>query len=224
MNEIPDGWITTVLSEIALIQMGQSPDSSSYNNTGDGLPFFQGKAEFGKMFPTTRKWCSEPKKIADAGDILLSVRAPVGPTNLAVDRCCVGRGLAAIQAFSPIDQKYLLYYFRNIEGWLSKQGTGTTFSAIGGDFTRGLQVPLAPLNEQKRIADKLDRLLAKVDNCRERLDRIPLILKSFRRSVLAAATSRQLTEDWRETTEVNSSYIVSLRDVATSFSYGSSAK
>jgi type I restriction enzyme, S subunit len=197
MSELPSTWIYVALSEMSSIQMGQSPDSSSYNTTGDGLPFFQGKTEFGKLFPTTRKWCSEPKKIAELNDILLSVRAPVGPTNLAIERCCVGRGLAAIQSYAPNNQKYLLYYFRNIEGWLSKQGTGTTFSAISGDFIRGLQVPIAPLNEQKRIADKLDRLLAKVDNCRERLDQIPLIIKRFRQSVLTVATSGKLTEDWR---------------------------
>jgi type I restriction enzyme, S subunit len=198
MSDHPNTWISAALSEIASIQMGQSPDSSSYNNTGNGLPFFQGKTEFGKLFPTTQKWCSEPKKIADSNDILLSVRAPVGPTNLAIERCCIGRGLAAIQAFAPNDQKYLLYYFRNIEGWLTKQGTGTTFSAISGDFIRGLQVPIAPLNEQKRIAEKLDRLLAKVDNCRERLDRIPLILKGFRQSILTAAISGELTANWRD--------------------------
>jgi type I restriction enzyme, S subunit len=178
MNHHPDRFISASLSEIAAIQMGKSPDSSNYNDKGEGLPFFQGKAEFGKLFPTVRKWCTDPKKIAEAGDILLSVRAPVGPTNLATDRSCIGRGLAAIQAYDPFYQKYLLYYFRNIQTWLAEQGTGTIFAAIGGDFIRKLEFPLAPLNEQKRIADKLDRLLAKVDACRERCDRIPLILNA----------------------------------------------
>jgi type I restriction enzyme, S subunit len=100
MSNSPDGWIDVVLSDIAFIQMGQSPDSSTYNEKGVGLPFFQGKAEFGKLFPTVRKWCSEPKKVAEAGDILLSVRAPVGPTNIAAERCCIGRGLTAIQAIT----------------------------------------------------------------------------------------------------------------------------
>jgi len=89
MSSFPDRWIPTSLSEIAFIQMGQSPDSRSYNDRGEGLPFFQGKAEFGKLFPKVRKWCTEPKKVADAGDILLSVRAPVGPTNLAAEQCCI---------------------------------------------------------------------------------------------------------------------------------------
>lgn len=198
MSRFPESWLATSLSEIAFIQMGQSPDSRSYNNRGEGLPFFQGKAEFGKLFPTIRKWCTDPKKIANKGDILLSVRAPVGPTNFAPEQCCIGRGLASIQAYNPFEQQYLLHYFRNIEPWLAQQGTGTTFAAISGNFIRALEIPLAPLNEQKRIADKLDRLLARVDACREKCDRIPLILKRFRQSVLAAATSGELTEDWRE--------------------------
>lgn len=178
--------------------MGQSPSSASYNDRREGLPFFQGKAEFGSLYPTVRKWCSEPLRIAKAGDILLSVRAPVGPTNLAAEDCCIGRGLAAIRAREPFDQKYILHFFRNIQTWLTAQGTGTTFAAISGDFVRQIEVAIAPLPEQKRIADKLDALLARVDACRERLDRVPTILKRFRQSVLAAATTGELTREWRE--------------------------
>lgn len=195
MSNIPDGWICTLLSEIAIIQMGQSPNSRSYNDRGEGLPFFQGKADFGKLFPTVRKWCTEPERVAEEGDILLSVRAPVGPTNLAAERCCIGRGLAAIQAIPPFNQKYLLHYFRHIESWLSQQGTGTTFAGIGSKVIQDLEIPVAPLNEQKGIADKLDSLLARVDACRDRLDRVPRILESFRQSVLTTAFSGQLTED-----------------------------
>jgi type I restriction enzyme, S subunit len=198
VSDLPENWIEVPLPEISTIEMGQSPDSSTYNNQGKGLPFFQGKAEFGKLYPTVRKWCSQPKKIAEAGDILLSVRAPVGPTNLALEKCCIGRGLAAIRAKEQVSQKYLLHYFRNIEPWLTQQGTGSTFTAISGGFIRELQIPLAPLNEQKRIAEKLDSLLARVDSCQTHLERVPQILKRFRQSVLAAATSGRLTEDWRE--------------------------
>jgi len=84
-----------------------------------------------------------------------------------------------------------------MESWLSEQGTGTTFAAVSGQFLRSIDVVLAPLNEQKRIADKLDAVLARVDTCRDRLVRIPAILKRFRQSVLAAATSGKLADDWR---------------------------
>ena len=198
MSELPVSWVTAPLGDIADVQMGQSPDSSTYNDRREGLPFFQGKAEFGALYPTARKWCSEPLKIAKSGDILLSVRAPVGPTNIAAEDCCIGRGLAALRVRQPLQQKYLLYFFRNIQPWLAAQGTGTTFAAISGGFVRELDVVVAPPPEQKRIADKLDALLARVDACRTRLDRVPGILKRFRQSVLAAATSGDLTREWRK--------------------------
>lgn len=198
MNSLPESWSLTPLSEISNVKMGQSPDSSSYNEKGEGLPFFQGKAEFGRVYPTVTRWTTNPLRIAEANDILLSVRAPVGPTNLAAERCCIGRGLAAIRADTPLSQKYLFYYFRNIEPWLAQQGTGSTFAGINSHFIRELEVPVAPLNEQKQIVEKLDALLARLDACQTRLDRVRLILDRFRQAVLIAATSGTLTENWRE--------------------------
>jgi type I restriction enzyme, S subunit len=199
MSELPNHWVNTVLSEIASVQMGQSPDSRSYNDKGEGLPFFQGKAEFGKLFPTVRKWCTEPKKIAEEEDILLSVRAPVGPTNLAMEKCCVGRGLASIRATPPFHQKYLLHYLRSIESWLSKQGTGTTFASIDGDFIRNLPVPVAPLKEQRQIAHKLDILIAEVQSCCDLLEQVLISIRDFHNSVITAAIKGDLTTDWMYT-------------------------
>lgn len=88
-----------VLSDVAKIIMGQSPPSSTYNSTGKGLPFFQGKTDFGEMYPTPRVYCTEPNRIAEPGDILITVRAPVGPTNINFVQSCIGRGLAAIRVF-----------------------------------------------------------------------------------------------------------------------------
>lgn len=197
MSELPKGWLNTPLPEIAGITMGQSPDSSDCNDIGIGMPFFQGKAEFQKLYPEVRKYCTKPKKIAKKDDVLLSVRAPVGPTNLAESECVIGRGLAAINSHE-LAHKYLLYYFRYIEPWLSEQGTGSTFKAIGGQFLKELSVKLAPQAEQTRIVEKLDEVLAQVDTIKARLDGIPAILKRFRQSVLAAAVSGRLTEEWRK--------------------------
>lgn len=206
MKELPSPWIVGLLADIAHVEMGQSPDSRFYNEHGEGLPFFQGKAEFGSLYPTVRKWCSQPTKVAEAGDILLSVRAPVGPTNLANQQCCIGRGLSAIRVTAPFSQKYLLHYFRHIEPWLAAQGTGSTFTSVSGGFLRELEVPLAPLSEQKRITDKLDTILSRVDACRKHLDRIPTILKRFRQALLAAATSGILTKEWRAEREIDASW------------------
>src|SRR5688572_27321929 len=108
-QQLPKGWVSARLSEIAGIVMGQSPPSSTYNTRSEGLPFFQGKAEFGDLYPEARVWCSAPSKVAEKNDILLSVRAPVGPTNLAPAKSCIGRGLSAIHPESGINLKYLLH-------------------------------------------------------------------------------------------------------------------
>ena len=81
-NDLPSGWQKATLAEVAEIIMGQSPSSQYYNSDGVGLPFFQGKAEFGELYPRPAKWCSKPNKVAQKDDVLMSVRAPVGPTNL----------------------------------------------------------------------------------------------------------------------------------------------
>ncbi len=196
-TELPSGWAKTTLSDSVKIVMGQSPPSSTYNKRGDGLPFFQGKSEFGDVYPTATKFCKDPKKIANPGDILISVRAPVGPTNICRETSCIGRGLASLEAECGISSKYLFFFMRNIEPWLSKEGTGSTFNAISRRNLDELVFLIAPTSEQHRIVAKLEKLLAKVDNCKERLEKIPIILKRFRQSVLAAACSGVLTADWR---------------------------
>jgi type I restriction enzyme S subunit len=144
------------LSEITEIIMGQSPPGNTYNEMGTGLPFFQGKAEFGEISPTPKKWCSAPKKLAEPGDILISVRAPVGPTNLAVAQCCIGRGLAAIRADKcKLNPDYLRFFLRHTEPILASMGQGSTFTAIGRAELASLSVPLPSLNEQGRIVDIL---------------------------------------------------------------------
>lgn len=197
MELLPFGWKRVLLGHVAEIIMGQSPPSCTYNTQNRGLPFFQGKAEFGNYTPTAVKYCSLPQKIAEKDDVLVSVRAPVGPTNLCMERSCIGRGLAAIRSNGTAHSKYVLYYIRSIEPWLSEQGTGSTFSAISRKHIEQISIPLAPLNEQHRIAAKLEELLAKVEKCKERLERIPAILKRFRHSILAAAYAGRLTETWR---------------------------
>lgn len=212
---IPDSWKLSKLPDIAEINMGQSPSSSDVNEHGEGMIFFQGKAEFGKLYPIPRKYCTKPTKTASAGNILLSVRAPVGPTNIATQTTAIGRGLAAISAYDGLtDPKYLLYYFRYIEPWLSTQGTGSTFKAISGAFIKELVAPTPSFYEQKIIVKKLDTLLAQVDSTKARLEQIPQILKRFRQVVLAAIVNGKLstnTEQWK---------VYSLKNLCVSISDG----
>lgn len=154
-----NNWSTKKLGEVADVIMGQSPPSSSYNERGEGLPFFQGKAEFGEIYPIPVKYCSSPNRIAEANDILISVRAPVGNINIAKEKSCVGRGLGALRAKKNIlNQMFLFYFMKKNENNWAKLSTGSTFSAIKGSSLRNFEIPLLPLATQKQIVDRLDKI------------------------------------------------------------------
>ena len=146
------------LKEVADIIMGQSPASSTYNDEGKGLPFYQGKAEFGVRHPIVKKWCSAPLKIADQGDILLSVRAPVGPTNICNVKSCIGRVLAAIRCKkNKADHLFIWFYLRSIEKRIASKGVGSTFTAIGREEISKIQVPSVNYSVQRKIASILEK-------------------------------------------------------------------
>lgn len=175
------------LKDCATIIAGQSPQSKYYNTTGEGLPFFQGKADFGELHPTVRVYCSKPTKIAEKDDILLSVRAPVGPTNLSPGKVCIGRGLTAIRPDDSLDLKYLLNYFRYFEIQLASQGTGTTFKAITQAVVKNLEIPIPPKDEQRRIVSRIEELFSKLDKGVETLQTIKQQLAVYRQAVLKEA-------------------------------------
>ncbi|HZK97890.1 MAG TPA: restriction endonuclease subunit S [Prolixibacteraceae bacterium] len=144
------------ISDVCEVIAGQSPPSSTYNTTGMGIPFFQGKTDFGYLYPTVKNWCNAPQKIALPNDILISVRAPVGPTNINYEKSCIGRGLSAIRCSEKIDTKFLLYYLRSIETKIAENANGSTFSAITQKDLLKIQIPLIPLSTQKKISAILD--------------------------------------------------------------------
>jgi type I restriction enzyme S subunit len=183
-------WKIEKLGTACEIIMGQSPSSDTYNTEEIGLPFFQGKAEFTQLHPIVEKWCSKPNKIAEPNDILLSVRAPVGATNIANQKCCIGRGLAAVRY--P-NYKYLFYFLRSIAIELDKKGTGTTFKAISGDTLRNTQFPNPTEQQQQAIVSKLEELFSKLDNGVESLKTLQHQLKVYRQAVLKWAFEGRLT-------------------------------
>ena len=97
LGDIPDGWEWKTLKDCFHLTMGQSPPGRTYNDHGEGLPFFQGSTDFGPRFPTSRRYCSAPSRIAQRDDTLVSVRAPIGDINMAWEKCCIGRGVAALR-------------------------------------------------------------------------------------------------------------------------------
>ena len=139
-REIPEGWEVGILSDIANITMGQSPEGSSYNEDGKGSIFYQGSTDFGIRFPTVRMYTTEPTRFAKKGDILMSVRAPVGAVNIANTDCCIGRGLAALN--SKIGSITYLWYLMDVfkHTFENKNAAGTTFGSITKDELFNLPV------------------------------------------------------------------------------------
>jgi type I restriction enzyme S subunit len=189
-KDIPKHWQIKKLGEVCEVIMGQSPPSETYNTNGNGLPFFQGKAEFTDMYPVAEKWCSIPNKLAEPYDILLSVRAPVGSVNISNQKCCIGRGLAAIRYSN---YKYIYFFLKNIEKELDKKGTGTTFKAISGETIRNTFIPLPPLPEQLTIVSRIEELLSDLENGKQQLLTAQQQLKVYRQSLLKAAFEGKLT-------------------------------
>ena len=147
------------LTEYCTLNMGQSPDSKTYNTHGKGLPFYQGNADFGETHPITRVWCSAPVKVAEDGDILISVRAPIGAMNMAVERCCIGRGLAALTPIRNKCSKQFLYYaLQSKVDSLIAQGTGSTFKAISKKVLEATCIPAYSTIEQEQIAETIGRV------------------------------------------------------------------
>lgn len=165
MNLRKDKWEQKTLGEISTIIMGQSPPSTTYNEMGEGLPFFQGKTEFTEKHPVAVKWCTKPNKIAEPNDILITVRAPVGATNIASQKCCIGRGIAVIR--SKESNEYILTFLQSIEKELSLKGTGTIFGGISGKVLIELPIPLPPLEEQKQIAALFQSIETAVEKVEE---------------------------------------------------------
>ena len=191
-RELPDGWAMTTLGEACLVLQGQSPPGTTYNTEGLGLPFLQGKAEFGATYPVAVKWCSTPSKVANPDDVLVSIRAPVGPTNLCAVESCIGRGLAGIRTQGDMPAKYILYAMRATEEDLRANATGTTFEAIRGDDLRSHPLPLPPLPEQHRIVSEIEKQFTRLDASIAALKRVQANLKRYRASVLKAACEGRL--------------------------------
>ena len=139
----PDVSMTSgTLSDIATVTMGQSPKGSSYNEQAIGEVFYQGRAEFGFRFPSRRLYTTEPKRIAEPGDVLLSVRAPVGDLNVAYERCCIGRGLGAIHSKDG-HSSFILYTMFSLKPQLDVfNGEGTVFGSINRDSLNAMPVEI----------------------------------------------------------------------------------
>lgn len=220
IGSIPRDWQVKEMSECVDITPGNSPPSSTYNESGDGLPFFQGNAEFGYFHPTADTWCSDPRKTAKTDDILMSIRAPVGDLNIADRECCIGRGLAGLRP-TGVNGLYLYYSLAKRNAWLSRLATGSTFKSVTKSDLERLDLPLPPNQEQRKIASVLynvDEYIQKTDEVIEQADKVKtgIMQDLFRNGI-----DNPETKDLRRIGQVPAHWnVVNLEEICTEITDG----
>lgn len=194
---ISNEWEKTKLGKLCDVIAGQSPQSKFYNKSKDGLPFYQGKKEFtNKYIGKSEIYTSNITKIALPNDILMSVRAPVGPINYAVEKCCIGRGLAAIRVKEGVLSDFIYYFLLSKQDYITGH-EGTTFNSISRNEIEDLNIIFPPMEKQKRIAAKLDDAFQKIEalenNTKENIKNIEDLYNSYLNKIFT-----ENTDDWEE--------------------------
>lgn len=157
LGEIPEGWRLGKLENEFQIIMGQSPSGTSYNEDGNGMIFFQGRTDFKERYPTVRLYTTEPKRIAEKHDVLVSVRAPVGDINVAFEQCCIGRGLGAVRGKY---KSYTLYKIQSLKDIFQNfESEGTVFGSINKNSFAGIDVIIPPI----KIVERYDAVIYPLD-------------------------------------------------------------
>jgi type I restriction enzyme S subunit len=182
-----EGWSLKSVKDVASVIAGQSPEGRFYNADKVGLPFYQGKKEFGERYiKPSGVWTSVITKIAIAGDILMSVRAPVGPVNVSVEEICIGRGLAAIRQKENVIHDFLFYFFKYYESNI-KGNTGAVFDSINKAQIENIPFLIPPLSEQQRIVSIIDEAFEAIDkaieNTQKNLQNAKELFESYLNSV-----------------------------------------
>jgi type I restriction enzyme S subunit len=216
MSELPTSWSSTTLNIVASWGSGGTPARKNMNYYNGTIPWIKTGELGGKFITRSEETITDlglahsSAKIFPAGSVVVAMYgATIGKTSiLSIDAATNQACAVAVPIVELITKDYLYYFLCSQKDDFIKAGKGGAQPNISQSVLKLWPIPLPPIIEQKRIADKLDALLAWVDACREHLNRIPLIIKRFRQSVLAAATTGKLTEDWRE--ELTSSSINSL--------------
>jgi len=184
-----DTWEIKKIGDVCKVIAGQSPEGKFYNNNGNGLPFYQGKKDYGEKYigkPTT--WTTKVTKEAEANDILLSVRAPVGPINFATQKICIGRGLAAIRATKLIDKEFLFNFLLKLENEIVGN-TGAVFNSINKAQIEAIEIPLPPIVVQQRIVSILDEAFEAIatakSNAEQNLKNAKELFESYLQNVFS---------------------------------------
>lgn len=195
--EVPNNWVWATFKDVCRINMGQSPKGEYTTDDSNNIPLIGGPADMGKVYPNVKRYTTKPTKLSDNGEVIVSVRATLGKTNFADGQYCLGRGVAGIKS-SIIDNRLLRYYFEIIKSQLYSISTGTTFQQISRKNIEDIVFPLPPLDEQKRIADKVELLLSKIEEAKQLIGEAKETFELRRAAILDKAFRGELTRNWRE--------------------------
>lgn len=243
MSELPAGWVVCQLSDIGHIVTGKTPSTKEPRFYGGGIPFIKpgdldhsGPVISTEVYLTDDGLAEVPALPPDS--IVVTCIGNLGKVGITTKLSASNQQINAVVLDQGVDPTYIFHYCKTLKPWLESESSATTISIVNKGIFSTAPVPLPPLTEQTRIAQKLDELLAQVDTLKARIDGIPALLKRFRQSVLAAAVSGRLTEEWRSAnfskgvqessiTGCSEDFawpVVRLGEVARDFSYGSSSK
>lgn len=195
LGEMPSEWSAVRLKLVANINMGQSPNSEDCNLDGHGVAFLQGNAEFGRVNPKEKQYCPIPRKVARAGELLFSVRAPVGALNIADKEYGIGRGLCSICSSSYINSSYLWWVLPSYKYQLDAIATGSTFEAVSAEQVENLYFKLPSIVEQSQISTFLEHEITKIDNLIKKQQQLIELLKEKRQAVISHAVTKGLNPD-----------------------------
>jgi type I restriction enzyme S subunit len=214
MSGLPEGWVECQIGDVASVVGGGTPDSRDPENFSltEGIAWLT-PADLskhngtyitrGKRFLTEKGFNASSAKLLPRGTVLFSSRAPIGYVAIAANEISTNQGFKSFLCRDGISSEYIYYWLKFAKPLAEELASGTTFAEISGKNAARIPLRLAPLNEQRRIVAKLQKLLSRVDAAQVRLATIPHILKRFRQSVLTAACSGQLTADWRKENAIN---------------------
>lgn len=192
---IPVDWDFVELGDVSEVKMGQSPPSSSYNQERIGIPLIQGNADIKKRLTVPRIWTSEPTKLCQKNEIILTVRAPVGAVAISTTIGCIGRGVCTIKPIEESNSRYVYQYLISLESKWTNLEQGSTFTAVNGSDIRSLKIPLPPLPEQKKIAEILTTVDDKIEAIEARIKQTQALKKGLMQRLLTKGIGHDKFKD-----------------------------
>lgn len=195
-EEIPIDWNEKPLDDFLYVNMGQSPPSTTYNSEGNGLPFVQGVTEFGAKFPIIQIWCDKPQKISNKGEILFSIRAPVGELNISNQQICIGRGVASLKPKGENNLLYLFYLLHQFKNRFTPFCQGIPYDSINKPSLKQTTFPICEPKEQSLIAEIISNIENLIENLEKILENSLLLKQSIIDKLLSKGISHTTYEEY----------------------------